>query len=147
MSTHGLRVCAVLSSCEAMRPEATKSLRPNPRLQRTRSAPLRSPLSRKPLCVGKFRAASMARQHAARPAALAIAPPLPGKGRISTVAYAPASRTSWRGQVSVVMKLPPHNMALQRTRRPRFRSDRSLRSLGSPLNAQPLDAEVNDDDR
>ena len=29
-------------------------------------------------------------------------------------------------------------MALQRTRRPRFRSGRSLRSLGSPLNAQPL---------
>jgi hypothetical protein len=34
-------------------------------------------------------------------------------------------------------KLTP-NMALQRTRRPRFRSGRSLRSLGSPLNAQPL---------
>ena len=32
------------------------------------------------------------------------------------------------------------NMALQRTRRPRFRSGRSLRSLGSPLNARPLDA-------
>jgi hypothetical protein len=32
------------------------------------------------------------------------------------------------------------NMALQRTRRPRIRSGRSLRSLGSPLNAQPLDA-------
>jgi len=32
----------------------------------------------------------------------------------------------------------PPNMALQRTRRPRFRSGRSLRSLGSPLNAQPL---------
>jgi hypothetical protein len=30
------------------------------------------------------------------------------------------------------------NMALQRTRRPRFRSGRSLRSLGSPLNAPPL---------
>jgi hypothetical protein len=29
-------------------------------------------------------------------------------------------------------------MALQRTRRPRFRSGRSLRSLGSPLNARPL---------
>ena len=29
-------------------------------------------------------------------------------------------------------------MALQRTRRPRFRSDRSLRSLGSPLNARSL---------
>jgi hypothetical protein len=29
-------------------------------------------------------------------------------------------------------------MALQRTRRLRFRSGRSLRSLGSPLNAQPL---------
>ncbi len=32
------------------------------------------------------------------------------------------------------------NMALQRTRRPRLRSGRSLRSLGSPLNARPLDA-------
>jgi hypothetical protein len=30
------------------------------------------------------------------------------------------------------------NMALQRTRRPRLRSGRSLCSLGSPLNAQPL---------
>jgi hypothetical protein len=29
-------------------------------------------------------------------------------------------------------------MALQRTRRPRIRSGRSLRSLGSPLNAQPF---------
>jgi len=29
-------------------------------------------------------------------------------------------------------------MALQRTHRPRIRSGRSLRSLGSPLNAQPL---------
>ena len=35
---------------------------------------------------------------------------------------------------------PTPNMALQRTRRPRFRSGRSLRSLGSPLNARPLDA-------
>jgi hypothetical protein len=32
------------------------------------------------------------------------------------------------------------NMALQRTRRPRFRSGRSLRSLGSPLKARPLAA-------
>jgi hypothetical protein len=32
------------------------------------------------------------------------------------------------------------NMALQRTRRPRFRSGRSLRSLGSPLNARSLGA-------
>jgi hypothetical protein len=32
----------------------------------------------------------------------------------------------------------PHNMALQRTRRPRYRSGRSLCSLGSPLNARPL---------
>ena len=32
----------------------------------------------------------------------------------------------------------PPNMALQRTRRPRFRSGRSLRSLGSPLNARSL---------
>jgi hypothetical protein len=30
-------------------------------------------------------------------------------------------------------------MALQRTRRPRFRSGRLLRSLGLPLNARPLD--------
>ena len=40
----------------------------------------------------------------------------------------------------MAMKVPPHNMALQRTRRPRFRSGRSLRSLGSPLNARPLGA-------
>jgi hypothetical protein len=33
---------------------------------------------------------------------------------------------------------PPPNMALQRTRRPRIGSGRSLRLLGSPLNAQPL---------
>jgi hypothetical protein len=33
------------------------------------------------------------------------------------------------------------NIALQRTRRPRIRSGRSLRSLGSPLNARPLGAE------
>ena len=33
------------------------------------------------------------------------------------------------------------NMALQQTRRPRIRSGRSLRSLGSPLNARPLDGE------
>ncbi len=32
----------------------------------------------------------------------------------------------------------PPNMALQRTRRPRIRSGRSLCSLGSPLNARPL---------
>jgi hypothetical protein len=30
------------------------------------------------------------------------------------------------------------NIALQRTRRPRLRSGRSLCSLGSPLNARPL---------
>jgi hypothetical protein len=34
----------------------------------------------------------------------------------------------------------PPNMALQRTRRPRLRSGRSLRSLGSPLNARPFGA-------
>ena len=34
-------------------------------------------------------------------------------------------------------------MALQRTRRPRLRSGRSLRSLGSPLNARPLGAVIN----
>jgi len=33
---------------------------------------------------------------------------------------------------------PPPNMALQRTRRPSLRSGRSLRSLGSPLNAYLL---------
>ena len=32
------------------------------------------------------------------------------------------------------------NMALQRTRRPSLRSGRSLRSLGSPLNARPFGA-------
>jgi hypothetical protein len=32
------------------------------------------------------------------------------------------------------------NMALQRTRRPRLRSGRSLQSLGSPLNARPFGA-------
>ena len=32
----------------------------------------------------------------------------------------------------------PPNMAFQRTRRPRFARVRSLRSLGSPLNALPL---------
>jgi hypothetical protein len=37
----------------------------------------------------------------------------------------------------VMGRLP--NMALQRTRRPRCRSGLSLRSLGSPLNARPLD--------
>jgi hypothetical protein len=36
-------------------------------------------------------------------------------------------------------------MALQRTRRPRLRSGRSLRSLGSPLNARPLDASLYED--
>ena len=35
------------------------------------------------------------------------------------------------------------NMALQRTRRPSLRSGRSLRSLGSPLNAYPLGATRN----
>jgi hypothetical protein len=33
---------------------------------------------------------------------------------------------------------PRPNMALQRTRRPRLRSGRSLCSLGSPLNARSL---------
>ncbi len=36
------------------------------------------------------------------------------------------------------LELSASNMALQRTRRPRLRSGRSLRSLGSPLNAYPL---------
>ena len=39
--------------------------------------------------------------------------------------------------LSPIMTVPP-NMALQRTRRPSLRSGRSLRSLGSPLNAYPL---------
>ena len=33
---------------------------------------------------------------------------------------------------------PPPNKSLQRTRRPRFRAVRSLRSLGSPLSSNPL---------
>jgi hypothetical protein len=33
-------------------------------------------------------------------------------------------------------------MALQRTRRPRFRSGRSLRSLGSPLKRWPFGRQV-----
>ena len=33
---------------------------------------------------------------------------------------------------------PTPNMALQRTRRPRYRTGRSLRSLGAPLNARPF---------
>ena len=54
--------------------------------------------------------------------------------------------------LSVVMRMTPYDAgtmmpltsreesisSLQRTRRPRFRSGRSLRSLGSPLNAYPL---------
>jgi hypothetical protein len=65
-------------------------------------------------------------------------PSSPGKRKITIMANGLASGSSGRGKVSVVMKLPPHNMALQRTRRPRFRSGRSLRSLGSPLNARSL---------
>jgi hypothetical protein len=38
------------------------------------------------------------------------------------------------------LQVAPSNMALQRTRRPRLRSGRSLCSLGSPLNAYPLGA-------
>ena len=37
-----------------------------------------------------------------------------------------------------VLRTSRPNMALQRTRRPRVRSGRSLRSRGSPLNARPL---------
>ena len=36
------------------------------------------------------------------------------------------------------MSVQRPNMALQRTRRPRLRSGRSLCSLGSPLNARPF---------
>jgi hypothetical protein len=43
------------------------------------------------------------------------------------------------GNASGFMKTTePPNMALQRTRRPRCRSGRSLCWLGSPLNARPL---------
>jgi hypothetical protein len=42
------------------------------------------------------------------------------------------------GQTVAPRKLPPPNMALQRIRRPGIRSGRSLRSLGSPLNARPF---------
>jgi hypothetical protein len=42
------------------------------------------------------------------------------------------------------MRTAPSNMALQRTRRPRLRSGRSLRSLGSPLNACSLGRGVGD---
>jgi hypothetical protein len=38
---------------------------------------------------------------------------------------------------------PPPNMALQRTRRHRYRSGHSLRSLGLPLNARPLGGNKN----
>ncbi len=38
-------------------------------------------------------------------------------------------------------EMPASNMALLRTRRPRFSSGRSLRSLASPLNAGPLGIE------
>jgi hypothetical protein len=41
------------------------------------------------------------------------------------------------GVICEAYAVPP-NMALQRTRRPRLRSGRSLRSLGSPLNARSL---------
>ena len=40
--------------------------------------------------------------------------------------------------VMATTELLPPNMAFQRTRRPSLRSGRSLRSLGSPLNAYPL---------
>jgi hypothetical protein len=43
-------------------------------------------------------------------------------------------------RVHVGIETSPSNMALQRARRPRIRSGRSLRSLGSPLNARPLGA-------
>jgi hypothetical protein len=46
-----------------------------------------------------------------------------------------------------LIEAPPPNMALQRTRRPRLRSGRSLRSLGSRLNARSLDARTTSHDR
>jgi len=48
----------------------------------------------------------------------------------------------WRTALTKAADMPLEalapNMALQRTRRPRIRSGRSLRSLGSPPNAYPL---------
>ena len=57
-------------------------------------------------------------------------------GEASTGSGGPASSPSLsRGRR---LAMPPPNMAFQRTRRPSLRSGRSLRSLGSPLNALPL---------
>jgi hypothetical protein len=43
---------------------------------------------------------------------------------------------------SILAELRRPNMALQRTRCPRLRSGRSLRSLGSPLNARPFGDQI-----
>ncbi len=51
-----------------------------------------------------------------------------------------------RSTVEAQIAMPTPNMALQRTRRPRIRSGRSLRSLGSPLNARPLGAQIDLDE-
>jgi hypothetical protein len=53
----------------------------------------------------------------------------------SLAACAVASRSP---ASSEVMRLPPHDMALQRTRRPHFSSGRSVLSLGSPLTRHPF---------
>jgi hypothetical protein len=69
-----------------------------------------------------------------------------GSSRLSVFWVAAAARRGTWSRFVVKMLLPRRplrvlfasNMALQRTRRPRLRSGRSLRSLGSPLNARPL---------
>jgi hypothetical protein len=63
---------------------------------------------------------------------------VPGKPRSVSVLvpHAELPRLNMR-RVTIGDQQPP-NMALQRPRRPRFRSGRSLRSLGSPLSARPL---------
>ena len=71
-----------------------------------------------------------------------------GSSRLSVFWVAAAARRGTWSRFVVKMLLPRRplrvlfasNMALQRTRRPRLRSGCSLRSLGSPLNARPLDA-------
>ncbi len=94
---------------------ASKLRLPNVRVQRTRSSPsaLRSPLTRHPLgrAVGGF-----------------------FWRRITRMSGMTLSSSRAKPEINA-----GPNMALQRTRRPRFRSGRSLRLLGSPLNARPLD--------
>jgi hypothetical protein len=70
---------------------------PNMRVQRTRSSasPLRSPLTRHPLCIGKFRAAWSPRHRAARPV-------VAGKG----TGLARETRNHDRGERTRFGKLP-----------------------------------------